>query len=221
LKNDTLVNKFVIETIVLDETYLEPYIILPAVAVIEKMDECGISISYDFECKILKASQYIKFKKKIESYGAYCSCDFDNMLNLVSTLKLIFEILAIIFIVISVFILVTIAIININIREKFMILQKVLGATDYKIITIYVIILEIQIIIADLFGCMIGLKFTSHLADVVSNLYEMEYIMNNADHLWLYICSILISNIAMLPFVVFIKQVINKKDIVSVINNKD
>lgn len=221
LQNGTLVNKFVVETIVLDETYSEPYVILPAVAVIEKMDECGISISYHFECTVLKASKYVEFKKKIEIYGAYCSCDFDNILDLVSTLKNVFKILAIIFIVVSIFILVTIAIININTREKFMILQKVLGAADYNIIIIYMIILEIEIIVADILGYIIGHRFAAHLSNIVSVLYEMDYIMNNAHYFWLLISSILISNIAMFPLVFFIKKVVNSKDIVSVINNKD
>ncbi len=221
LKNGTLVGTFKIETIVLDERYDQTFAILPLADVIKKMDKSGIRISYYIDCTILKASQYIKFKNTIESNGAYCTSVVDDMLNLVSTLKLIFRILAIVFIVISVFIIATISIININTRERFLVLQKVLGATDYKIIFIYMIILEIQILVADLLGNMLGIRFTKHLTNVVYKLYKMDYSMENASFLWMLIISILISNIAMLPFVIVIKKVINSKDVVSVINNKD
>lgn len=221
LKNGTLVETFKVEAIVQDERYDTPFAILPSAAVIKEMDKSGVRISCDFNCTILKASQYMEFKKTIESNGAYCSSAFDNMLGLVSTLKVIFLILANVFIIISVFVIVTTAIININTREKFLVLQKVLGATDYKIISIYIIILEIQILVADLLGCILGIRFTNHLTSVVYELYKMEYSIKNTNYLWMFIVSILISNIAMLPFVLVIKKVINSKDVVSIINNKE
>ena len=221
LKNGTFVGEFQVEAVVQDDEYSEPYAILPSVSVISKMDKSGIRIVYDFNCTILKSSQYIEFKKNIESYGAYCSSDFDDMLNLVSTLKLVFKILAIIFIVISVFVIVTFSIMIIHSREKFLVLQKALGAIDYKIVSIYLIILELQIFIADLIGCVVGIRFTKYLTNVVYSLYDMDHNIGSASYLWMVAISILISNIAVLPFIVIIKKVINHKDIVSVINNKD
>lgn len=221
LKNGTFVSEFKIAAVVQEDEAQGAYAVLPSAAVIQKMNEKGISISYNIECTIPKASQYINFKKSLASYGAYCSCNFDDILNLVSTLKLIFKIMAAVFVVISVFVVVTISIININTREKFLVLQKVLGSTDRKIIFIYMIILELQVIVSDIMGCFIGLKFTKHLTNVVYNLYKMEYNIENFSVVSIVLKCILISNIAVLPFLLVIKKVINRKDIIQVINNKD
>ncbi len=221
LKNGTFVSEFKISAVVRKDDAEETYAVLPSAAVIRKMDEKGISISYNIECTIPKASQYIDFKKSLASYGAYCSCDFDDILSLVSTLKLVFKIMAAIFTVISVFVVVTISIININTREKFLVLQKVLGSTDCKIIFINTIILELQIMVADILGCIIGLKFTKYLTSVVYHLYKMDYSIENFSIISVILKCILISNIAVLPFLLVIKKVINRKDIIQVINNKD
>lgn len=221
LKNGKVVSDFKVQAVIQNDEITTPYAILPSKEVIQKMDEKGISIAYNFECVISKASKYVEFKKELSSYGAYCSCDFDEMLELVSTLKLVFRILAIIFVVISVFVIVTISIININTREKFLVLQKVLGSTDRKIIFIYMIILEMQIILADILGCLLGVKFTGHLTDVVHSLYAMEYNIANVSVISIFLKCLNVSNIAILPFFLVIKKIVNSKDIISVINNKD
>ncbi len=221
LKNGTFVSDFKIAAVVREEETEGAYAVLPSAAVIQKMDEKGISISYNIECTIPKASQYINFKKSLASYGAYCSCNFDDILSLVSTLKIIFKIMAAVFVVISVFVVVTISIININTRENFLVLQKVLGSTDCKIISIYMIIFELQVIVSDIMGCFIGLRFTKHLTNVVYNLYKMEYNIENFSVVSIVLKCILISNIAVLPFLLVINKVINRKDIIQVINNKD
>ncbi len=221
LKNGTFVSDFKIAAVVREEEAEGAYAVLPSAAVIQKMDEKGISISYNIECTIPKASQYINFKKSLASYGAYCSCNFDDILSLVSTLKIIFKIMAAVFVVISVFVVVTISIININTRENFLVLQKVLGSTDCKIISIYMIIFELQVIVSDIMGCFIGLRFTKHLTNVVYNLYKMEYNIENFSVVSIVLKCILISNIAVLPFLLVINKVINRKDIIQVINNKD
>lgn len=221
LKNGKAVSEFKVQAVIQNDEITIPYAILPSKEVIQKMDEKGISIAYSFECILPKASKYVEFKNELSSYGAYCSCDFDEMLELVSTLKLVFRILAITFVVISVFVIVTISIININTREKFLVLQKVLGSTDRKIIFIYMIILEMQIIIADFLGCLLGVKFTGHLTDVVHSLYEMEYNIANVSLISIFFKCLIVSNIAILPFFLVIKRIINNKDIISVINNKD
>lgn len=221
LQNGTFAGEYKIKIVEVSDDYEKPYIVLPAIAVIKNMDKAGIRISYKLTCNISKPSQYIEFKKNIESYGAYCSCDFDDMLNLISTLDFVFKILAVIFIVISVFVIVTISIINLNTREKFIVLQKVLGATDFKIMSIYVIILEMQIFISDLIGCALGIRFTQYLIDVVYNLFKTDYVFENINYIGMCGISFLISNIAAIPFVFVIKRVINRKEIISVINNKD
>ena len=129
--------------------------------------------------------------------------------------------MAAVFVVISVFVVVTISIININTRENFLVLQKVLGSTDCKIISIYMIIFELQVIVSDIMGCFIGLRFTKHLTNVVYNLYKMEYNIENFSVVSIVLKCILISNIAVLPFLLVINKVINRKDIIQVINNKD
>lgn len=221
LKNGKLVSEYKVLKVIHDGNADEPYAVLPSKSVIQKMDEKGIYISYSFECTLPKASKYVEAKKVLLSYGADCSCDFDETLELVSTLKLVFKILAIVFVVISIFVIVTIAIININTREKFFVLQKVLGAVDGNIILIYMVILELQIIIADFIGCILGIKFTEHLTNVVHNLYEMEYGIGNVNIVTMFLNILVVSNIAVIPFCLIIKRIIDNKDIISIINNKE
>jgi hypothetical protein len=75
--------------------------------------------------------------------------------------------------------------------------------------------------VADILGCIIGLKFTKYLTSVVYHLYKMDYSIENFSIISVILKCILISNIAVLPFLLVIKKVINRKDIIQVINNKD
>lgn len=221
LKNGTLAGQYKTIKVMVNNDYVRPYIVFPTKAVIENMDKCGVSISYEIRCNIAKTSHYIDFKRKIEAKDAYCTSGFDDMLSLVNSLKIVFRILAIVFIVISFFTILTISLIIINTREKFIILQKVLGLTNLKIVTIYVAILEIQIIIANCIGCAIGIQFTKYLTNVVYDLYSTICSIENVNYIWMCGLSILISNIAMFPFIAILKRIINKKEIVSIINNKE
>lgn len=221
LKNKTLIGKYKIIKVLVDNNYARPYVIFPALAIIKDMNKCGVCISYSMSCKIDRTSRYIDFKSKVEAKNAYCTSKFDDMLGLIGALELAFKILAIVFIVISLFTIVIISLIIINNREKFIVLQKVLGFTNLKIECIYVSILEIQIITANILGFVIGIKYTKYLTSIVSNLYSTINIKGEINYIWICLASIIISNIAMIPYIFILNKIINKKDVISIINNKE
>ena len=221
LNNGTVVSSFRIEKVIRDNNINCTYVILPSLAVICDMEDKGIIMSYHFECLIPKASQYIDFKNKLSYYGASVKCDFDKMLDLVSILEMVFKVLAIIFVVISVLVIITIDIINLRIRERFLVLLKILGSMDYQILFIYIAILELQIIIADILGCMSGFMFSKHLLNVLETLYGIETTFGHNRIIETFVGSFIISNIALIPCILFIKKIIHSRDVVSVINNKD
>lgn len=142
-------------------------------------------------------------------------------MTIVASLELVFKIMVVVFTVISVMVMVVLSIININTREKFLILQKVLGARNYRIICIYLAILELQIIVSDIVGSVIGYIYTNYLTDVLKELYSVAIGCSNVNLVWIILRGIIISNIAMIPFAFIIKKIISKKDIIATINNKD
>lgn len=221
LNNGTSVNQFMIEAVEEDKDVDSAYAILPAFTVIKDMNDFGIEMSYSYECTIPKASQYIDFKKQLSAYGAICSCDYDEILDLVNLLKTLFMIMAVIFVIISVFVMATIAIININTREKFIVLQSILGATDFRIIAMYTAILELQILAADILGGLLGFGFAQHFLIVIRDLYGIESSVQSISWSMVILGAVVISNIALVPFLFVIRKMINNKDIVSIINNKD
>lgn len=220
LKNGKVIEKYTVTEIVLDNSIENLSVLLPAVSVISAYDEAGYVINYGVSCTYPNVQGYMGFKKELEKQNIVCKSDIDEMSTLTASMNLVFKILAVVFVAISVFIMVVLTIININTRERFLILQKVLGASDFRIIGIYVVILEMQIAISDIIGCIWGYTYTNYLLEVLEDLYGMvtKVDFNLA---MIIIGSIIISNIALLPCIFIIKRIISKKDIVAEINNKE
>lgn len=220
LKNGTVVEKYTIIEIIENDSIEETTALLPAVSVILANDKAGYAIRYGVSCVYPNVQGYIEFKKELEKQDIVCKSNIDEVSTLAGTLNLVFKIMAACFITISVFIMVVLTIININTREKFLILQKVLGATWQRIISIYIIILELQIVISDIIGGIGGYIYTNHLICVLEDLYGMEAEVN-LNPVSIAVFGIAISNIALIPCVFIVKRIINQKDIVTVIGYKE
>lgn len=221
LKNGKVVNEYKIVAIVEDNNLDEPNVCLPSVSVIKNMEERGIVLSYYIDGILNKPSKYVEVKSKINKRGADMTCNFDKILSLISILKMAFRILGIFFVIISVFVILILSIININLRERFMILQKILGIVDATIIFVYFTIWEIQIVVADILGTLLGFYFSKYVINIMGELYGIKVDFHERRMKRIFLIALLVSNVALMPFIFVLKRIVNKKDIVAYINNKD
>lgn len=220
LENGNVVENYTIIEIIEDDSIEETSTLLPAVSVILANDKEGYSISYSVSCIYPSVQGYMEFKKELAKQDIVCKSDIDEVSTLAAALNIVFKIMAVVFIAISVLVIVVLTIININTRERFLILQKVLGSSELRIVSIHTVILELQIVISDVIGGIGGYAYTNYLINILGDLYSME-VKIRLNLILLIISGIVISNIALIPCVFIIKRIINKKDIVMVINNKE
>lgn len=221
MKNGKSLGNYSILQVVTDSSIEQTKVIFPAKSVIEAMDKAGYTVYYNVNCVYPNVESYINFKNRLKKENINCKSDIDEVVTLYAYLNLLFKIIAVIFTIISVFVIFILSIININIREKFLVLQKVLGAKSIKVTFIFIVIMEIQIIISDIIGSMAGHIYTNYLTNVLEGLYNFEIEANHANLGGTVLAGIIISNIALIPFAFVIRSVINKKEIVTIINNKD
>lgn len=221
LKNGKVINNYIILQVIECADMKEIKVIIPAKTTIAALDKAGYIMNYDVQAIYPKTEGYISLKKELAKKNIICKSDIDNVMTIVASLELVFKIMVVVFTVISVMVMVVLSIININTREKFLILQKVLGARNYRIICIYLAILELQIVVSDIVGSVIGYIYTNYLTDVLKELYSVAIGCSNVNLVWIILRGIIISNIAMIPFAFIIKKIISKKDIIATINNKD
>lgn len=221
LQNGEIVSRYKIVSVVQSTDSDSVYVLLPSLSVINNMEKRGVVLSYYVQGTLLKTSKYMNLKNKLSNYGASVTCDFDKILSLISILKMVFYILGILFVIISVLVIIIMSMINTHIRERFIVLQKILGAMDGQIIFIYTAIMEMQIVIADSLGCLSGFFFSKYILNIMGKLYGMQAGFQTVRMIEIFIISIVLSNIALLPFIFVFKKIVNKKDVVYIINNKD
>lgn len=221
LQNGEIVSRYKIMSVVNSTDSDFVYVLLPSLSVIKNMEKQGVVLSYYIQSTLVKTSQYTHLKNKLYGYGASISCDFDKILSLISILKMVFRILGITFVIISVLVIIVLSLINTHIRERFIVLQKILGAMDGQIIFIYTSILEIQIVIANSLGCLTGFFFSKYILNIMAKLYEMGVDFQATRMIGIFFMSFVLSNIALFPFFFVLKRIVNKKDVVCMINNKD
>lgn len=221
LKNGKSLENYTILEVVADDSIEETKVIFPAKSVIEEMDKAGYSVYYNVSCIYPNVESYINFKNRLKKENINCTSDIDEVVTLYDSLNLLFKIIAVVFTIISVFVIFILSIININIREKFLVLQKVLGAKNSKVTFIFVVIMEIQIFISDIAGSMAGYIYTNYLTKVLEGLYNFKIEVSHVNLGGAILAGIIISNIALIPFAFVIRRVICKKEIVTIINNKD
>ena len=102
------------------------------------------------------------------------------------------------------------------------VLYKVLGMTSGRIVLIYSVILEFQMIISNIIGNILGYVLTKHLITVVCSAFDINASIDTGIGIWSALLpSILISQVALIPFLMVITARINQSDVVAVINNKD
>ena len=181
----------------------------------------GYRISHDINFIQHDIVKYLELKDTLREQDALCKSYIDTALEISETLSYLFKLLGVIFTVISVFAIFELMVININTRERFLVLQRILGAKKYKIVTVYVLILEIQIIISDVIGSILGMYYTKYLSGVLKELYDFSITINISEIYGIILKEIIISNISLIPIIVVINRIINKKDIISVINKKE
>ena len=221
MKNGKSLGNYSILQVVTDDSIEKTKVIFPAKSVIEAMDKVGYSVYYSVYCVYPNVESYIGFKNRLKKENINCMSDIDEVVTLYDSLNLMFKIIAVVFTVISVFVIFILSIININIREKFLILQKVLGAKNSKVTFIFIVIMEIQIIISDIIGSLTGYIYTNYLTKVLEGLYSFKIEVNHVNLGGAILAGIIISNVALIPFAFVIRRAICKKEIVTIINNKD
>ena len=195
---------------------------MPASTIIESYEKQNFYIDYEFSCNFKKVSEYIDARSSLLNHGIICVSQFDRIFDLVTTLNTLFVVMTVIFVVLSVCAIAAISIIHINTREKMVVLYKVLGMTSGRIVLIYSIILEFQMIISNIIGNILGYVLTKHLITVVCSAFDINASIDTGIGIWsALIPSILISQVALIPFLMVITARINQSDVVAVINNKE
>lgn len=223
LDSGELVNKFTVLSVITDSDIVqeeELRVVLPLYATVKSMEDYGIFIDYSVECKLPKPSMYSDFKNTLNKDNILCSSNFDDVIAVIDMLSMLCLIMSIVFIVITIFAITNIFTLHIDTRERFIILQKVLGNTAIKITLTYLVILELQIVISNILGCILSSVFTEHILQTAYSAFSfsIEFNMNY----WLVLLgTFAVSNISLIPFAIVMMKKINQKDVISIINNKD
>lgn len=202
------------------EEELETHIYIPVITTSEKLKSKGIYLSLSVSCRIPKASNYINFKNGMAQYGLHVKSSMEELIGILDMLKILFLILTIIFIILGVLSITNILDIQLSIREKFVVMQKVLGSTNIRIMSIYVMILEIQIVFSALLSCLIGCIFTNRIIGITYSFFALEN-SSAINYILIALSIFIIANISMIPFIFMLRSKLNRTDVASVINNKD
>lgn len=220
LKNKNI-GKYEILRVVEEDGIEGSIALLPIKSVARLMDEAGYIIPYNASCVSPGIGEYIRLKESLSKENIRCRSFADEEIEVYSTLQKVFGIIAILFTIIAVIVLVVLAVININLREKYLVIQKVLGNSNVKIMMIYAAIIEMQIIISCILGCLIGVFYTGYLSDTVRKIYNFS-INISYSRTWIrFLLEIGISNLALIPGMLVIKRSICKKEVAAAINMRE
>lgn len=223
LDSGELVDEFTVSTVVINSDFVgeeELRVVLPLYATVKSMEDCGIFIDYSVECKLPKPSMYLDFKNTLNKDNILCSSNFDDVVAVIDMLSMLCLIMSIVFIIITVFAITNIFTLHIDTREKFIILQKVLGNTSIKITLVYLVILELQIVISNILGCILSSAFTERILQTAYSAFSFS-IEFNMNYWVVLLGTFAVSNISLIPFAIVMMKKINQKDVISIINNKD
>lgn len=221
LDNGKIIGKYIVLKVIENNDMEHSKVVLPAKSVIQSMDKVGYIISYNVTCLYPNTRGYVGFKEQLKEKNIRCTSEVDEVVEIYATLQKVFEIIAVLFTIIAVLVLVVLTIIIINVREKFLIMQKVLGKSNAGIMMIYVVIIELQIIASAVLGCLVGYLYINYLSNILQELYNFRIDVNFVRTCNLFLIDILISNLALIPNLFFIKKTICNKDIVTTVNIKE
>jgi|GEM_PF-3118888 len=203
-----------------DGTDAVTQIYLPFATVYSALQKDGIWLTHQITGIVKPLSDYPAIKESLGKDGITAVSDLDLNMESLSNMQSFFTVMSLVITLAGVVSLISICGMFLKTRENFIVLQKILGNTNKKLIGIYFLIMEILLILAVGIAAITVLLSNHYIYSVIYHIFgDFQY--QNIHTLTASLIAFGAANIVMLISIRSIARKIGKTDVISAINNRD
>lgn len=200
------------------ETVTQVY--LPFATVYTALEKDGIFLTHQLSGTVKALSAYPAIKESLREDGITAVSDLDLNMESLSNMQSFFTGMSLVITFAGVVSLISICGMFLKTRENFIILQKILGNTNRKLIGIYFLVMEILLILAVGIAAITVLLANNYIYSVICRIFgDFQY--QNLNTLTASLLAFAAANIAVLISIRVIARKIGKTDVISAVSGRD
>ncbi len=193
---------------------------LPFETVNTALQKDGICLEHQITGVVKPLSDYPAIKESLQKDGITAKSDLDLNIESLSGMQSFFTVMALVMTIAGAVSLISICGMFLKTRENFIILQKILGNTNGKLIGIYFLIMEILLFLAAGIAAIAVLLANRYIYSVICRIFgDFQY--QNINSLTASLIAFAIANIAMLFSLRGLARKIGKTDVISAVSSRD
>lgn len=199
---------------------LNAQIFLPFATVYSSLQKNGIFLTHQMLGIVKPLSDYPAIKTALEAEGISVTSDIDQNIESLSSLQSFFGMMSVLMMVTGAVSLINICSMFLKTRDNYIILQKILGNTNKKLMLIYVVVIEIMIVMAVCIAAITILLANDYIYRVIYSVFG-KYEYENINTLAASLLAFVTANLSVFISMRGIARRIGKIDVISAISNND
>lgn len=195
-------------------------IFLPFATVYSALQKNGIFLTHQMTGIVKPLSGYPAMKAALEADGISVTSDIDQNIESLSSMQSFFGMMSVLIMIAGAVSLINICSMFLKTRENYIILQKILGNTNKKLILIYAVVIETMLVVAVSIAAITILLANNYIYSVIYSVFG-KYEYENISTLAASLLAFAAANIFVFISISGISRKIGKMDVISAISSND